>query len=52
MRLILRSLAVLFFLLAGQQAYAGKGDRVPSYEGCFGGTGRNPELSRTPALAD
>ena len=33
MRLILRLLAVLFFLLAGQQAYAGKGDRVPSYEG-------------------
>jgi len=33
MRLILRSLAVLLFLLAGQQAYAGKSDRVPSYEG-------------------
>ncbi len=32
MRLILRSLTVLFFLLAGPQAYAGKSDRVPSYE--------------------
>lgn len=29
MRLILRSVAVLLFLLAGQQAHAGKNDRVP-----------------------
>ena len=36
MRLILRSLAILLFLLAGQQAFAGKGDRVPSYEGVSG----------------
>ena len=35
MRLILRSLAVLLFLLAGPQAYAGKNERVPSYEGCL-----------------
>jgi murein L,D-transpeptidase YcbB/YkuD len=33
MRVTLRSLFVVFFLLAGQQAYAGKGDRVPSHEG-------------------
>jgi murein L,D-transpeptidase YcbB/YkuD len=33
MRLILRSLTVLLFLLAGQQAHAGKSDRAPSYEG-------------------
>ncbi|MDO8353304.1 MAG: hypothetical protein Q7T14_07560, partial [Aestuariivirga sp.] len=36
MRLILRTLAILLFLLAGQQAHAGKGDRVPSYEGVSG----------------
>ncbi len=33
MRLILRSFTVLFFLLAGSHAFAGKSDRVPSYEG-------------------
>ena len=32
MQLIVRVLFALFFLLAGQQAYAGKGDRVPSHE--------------------
>ncbi|HUQ37231.1 MAG TPA: L,D-transpeptidase family protein [Aestuariivirga sp.] len=32
MRLILRSLSILLFLLAGQQTYAGKNDRVPNYE--------------------
>ena len=33
MRLILRFVTVLLFLLAGQQAHAAKSDRVPSYEG-------------------
>ena len=33
MRLIVRTLFALFFLLAGHHAYAGKGDRVPSHEG-------------------
>ena len=33
MRVTLRSLFLVFFLLAGQDAYAGKGDRVPSHEG-------------------
>ncbi len=32
MRLILRSLSILLFLLAGQQSFAGKGDRAPSHE--------------------
>ena len=36
MRPILRIFVFLFFLLAGQQAHAGKGDRVPSYEGVTG----------------
>ena len=33
MRLTLRSLFVIFLLLANQNVYAGKGDRVPSHEG-------------------
>lgn len=33
MRVTLPSLFVVFFLLAVQNAYAGKGDRVPSHEG-------------------
>jgi L,D-transpeptidase YcbB len=32
MRVTLRSLFIVFFLLTGQYAYAGKKDRVPSYE--------------------
>ena len=32
MRMILRNLLLIFFLVAGQDAYAGKSDRVPSYE--------------------
>ena len=33
MRLILRVLAVMFFLCTSHHVYAGKGDRVPSHEG-------------------
>jgi murein L,D-transpeptidase YcbB/YkuD len=51
MRLILRSLSILFFLLAGQSVHAGKGDRVPSYEGVSAALGEilnSPERQPLP----